>query len=613
MSLITVANVSKYFGAERILDGVSMRLDRGEHIALVGANGAGKSTLLRILAHVEEPDAGSATWARDCLVSYLPQEAEFTETDTLFESMMRVFRPMIEAQERIQSLEERLSAGHDDPGLLEEYGRLQSIVEHTGYDYTARIERVLTGLGLSRETWHEPIAVLSGGQRTRANVGRTLLLDADVLLLDEPTNHLDIPAVEWLESYLKELKAAFVVVAHDRYLLERVTHRTLELSHGKVASYDAPYDRYLEQRAERALRQQREYDAQQEQIAQTEEFIRRYGAGQRYKDARGRQKRLDRMERLQKPPEESTVHLASKGVTRSGEIVLEVRDLAAGYGGKPLVRLTDDVTVRRGDRVALIGPNGSGKTTLLRTLVEALPPVAGTVRWGAKTSIGYYSQTLEQLDDRRIVLEEIQRTQPLGDEDARKYLGQFLFSGEDVFKSIGVLSGGERSRVALAKLMLEDSNVLVLDEPTNHLDIASRDALRTVLARFAGTLLFASHDRYLIDHLAQHLWVVDRGALERYAGTYSEYAGGTARSLDAPRKTAPHGSERTPRSPEERLTALEGEALQVAGRLADGGATLSLAHLTELTERYERLLADLSQVEDEWLRGIRKQLHASSV
>lgn len=611
MSLLTLTDLSKHFGAETILDEVSLRIERDDHIGLVGSNGAGKSTLLRIMAGLEEPDSGTVGPARGLLVAYLAQEPDFVETETLYQVMLGVFRAAIEAQERIRAIEEEMARGGGDT-LIEEYGRLQAIVEHTGYDYRSQIDRVLTGLGFPTESWESPISTMSGGQRTRANLGRTLLQDAELLLLDEPTNHLDIPAVEWLEAYLRDLKRAFVIVAHDRYLLERVTRRTAELSQRHLTTYDAPYGRYLQLRAERIERRQQEYEAQQEHIAKTEEFIRRYGAGQRYKEARGRQKRLDRLERIERPQQEAPVHLALKRPTRSGEIVLELRKLVVGYSERPLIGLPEEVTLRRGDHVALVGPNGSGKTTLLRTLVDALPPLEGTIRWGAKTSVGYYSQTLGQLDERRTVLEEIQLTRPLGEEEGRNFLGQFLFTGDDVFKPIVVLSGGEKSRVALAKLILEESNVLVLDEPTNHLDIASREALQEVLSGFSGTLLFVSHDRYLIDRLAAELWVVRDGAMKRYAGTYSQYAAGHARPLDVDgrRKTTPKGV--PPRSPEARLQALESEAESLARRLAETSVTTSIGQLTELTERYAEVLGGMRDAEDEWLREIRKQLRTSS-
>jgi ATP-binding cassette subfamily F protein 3 len=438
-----------------------------------------------------------------------------------------------------------------------------------------------------------------------------LLEDADLLLLDEPTNHLDVQAVEWLEAYLRDLKRAFVVVAHDRYLLDRVTRRTIELAVGRVTEYDAPYSRYLELKKERVDRLRREYDAQQEHIAKTEEFIRRYGAGQRYKEARGRQRRLDRLDRVERPQEEKSVRLRLSSARRSGEIVLELKRVVAGYPNKPLVRLPDEVVVRRGERIAIIGPNGSGKTTLLRTLVGTLPSLEGEVRWGAKTTTGFHSQSLDQLDERRTALEEVQHSHPMAEEEARSYLGRFLFSGDDVFKRIGMLSGGEKSRVALAKLILEEPNVLVLDEPTNHLDIASRDALESVLEGFHGTLLFVSHDRYIIDSLAQQVWNIRDGRLQRYDGNYSTFVEGRAKSLDF--DSVP-GRERQAEhvAPERQLDQLEEEAVSLAARIAEEGATTSLARLTELMDRYGEVQTTLEEVQQVWVRSVRDQLRESS-
>jgi len=610
MSVIMLSGVTKFYGAELILEDVSFRLERGDHAGLVGVNGAGKSTLLRIIAGLDEPDRGGVGRAQGVKVVYLPQEPEFEDAHTLYEVLLDVFAEALAAQERLRALEGEMSSGRAGAEQVEEYGRLQHYVEHVGYDYRERIERILTGLGFAQSDWYTPVSSLSGGQRTRANLARTLLQDADVLLLDEPTNHLDIPAVEWLESYLRDLKRAFVIVAHDRYLLDRVTMRTLELSFHHVAAYEAPYSRYLELKAEREERRQQEYDAQQRDIAKTEEFIRRYGAGQRYKEARGRQKRLDRLERIERVREEETVSLQLRRPKRSGDIVLETRSVVAGYPDRPLVRLPEHLMLRRGEKAALIGPNGSGKTTLLRTLLGALPPLNGTVHWGSNTSIGYYSQTLAGLDERRTVLEEVQATRAVGEEEARGYLGRFLFSGDEVFKTVSVLSGGEKSRVALAKLILEEPNVLVLDEPTNHLDITSRDALERVLAEFGGTLLFVSHDRYLIDALVEQLWVVEGGRLVRYAGTYSDLAAGRARALDAAQRPArPETSRETP---DTRVRRLEDEAEALAGRLAEGGATIPVAQLAELTERYGELVAELREAQGLWLTGVRGGLRASS-
>src|SRR5579859_3214365 len=612
MSLISVNNVTKHYGADQVLDSVSFRIERGDRVALVGANGSGKSTILRIIAGLDEPDAGAVSRTAGIQIAYLAQDPTFRDEHTLYDAMLEVFSDVIAAQERLRVLEGEMAGGRHDPTVMDEYGRLQHLVEHTGYDYREQIERVLRGLDLPEETWSTPINDLSGGQRTRANLARILLRESDVLLLDEPTNHLDIAAVEWLETYLREQKRAFLIVAHDRYLLDHVSRRTLELSQRHIGDYPAPYSRFLELKAERLLRQRQQYDAQQEHIAKTEDFIRRYGVGQRSREAKGREKRLNRLERIERPQEETTLHLRLGRPERSGDVVLEMTSLLVGYLAKPLVRLPDEIVVRRGEHVAIIGPNGSGKTTLLRTLVGQLRPIEGSVRWGAKTSVGYYSQTLSQLDDRRTALEEIQRVKPMSEEEARTHLGRFLFSGDDVFKTVGVLSGGERSRVALARLILEDPNVLALDEPTNHLDIASQDALQNVLSTFAGTLIFVSHDRYLIDALAQQIWVVQEGRLQRFAGGYTKYAQGEAQPLD--RGTAhPANQGAIPAGqPIERVRQLESELEVLAARLADVGPIATLSQLTDLTDKYASTQAGLEEAQNQWLKSVRQQLRVSS-
>jgi ATP-binding cassette subfamily F protein 3 len=574
----------------------------------VGVNGAGKSTILRMIAGLEEPDGGSLSLTRNTRIAYLPQDPDFGTAETLYDAMLQMFQDVIEAQERLRVLERQLS-DRPSSAVMDEYGELQARVEHAGYDYRERIERVLLGLELDRDLWHVPIENLSGGQRTRANLARTLLQDADLLLLDEPTNHLDIPAVEWLESYLRDLKRTFVIVAHDRYLLDRVTNRTIEVTFGRTDEYDAPYSRYLRLKAERMERQRAEYEAQQEHIARTEEFIRRYGAGQRSKEARGRQKQLNRLERVERPEDEARVHLRLEPARRSGDLVLEARHLVAGYPGNALVSLPEEVVVRRRERVAVVGPNGAGKTTFLRTLIGELPPLAGTIRWGSNTTLGYYSQSLERLDESRTVLEEIQQARPVGEEEGRGYLGRFLFSGDDVFKTVRVLSGGERSRVALARLILEAPNVLILDEPTNHLDIASRDALQSVLSDFGGTVMFVSHDRYLIDSLAQQLWVISGGILTRYSGTYSQYAAGSASPLDR----EPVRKQVEPvRTGARKLPDLEEEVETLASRLSDIGSLGPPAQISELMDRYQAVQQSLQSAQDQWIDDIEEVLRSSS-
>jgi ATP-binding cassette subfamily F protein 3 len=609
MSLLSVADVSKHFGAELVLDTVSFPLERAQHAALVGSNGAGKSTLLRIVAGLEESDSGAVSQTRGTRIAYLPQEPEFDPAQTVYEAMLEDFSEVIAAQERLRALEAGMAGGHT-PGQIGEYGRLQALVEHTGYDYRERIERVLSGLGLGQDVWYTPAGNLSGGQRTRANLARTLLADADLLLLDEPTNHLDIPALEWLETYLRDLKVAFLMVAHDRYLLDRVTQQTFELSHHRLTVYAAPYSRFLELKGERTQRQRLEYDAQQREIARTEEFVRRYGAGQRSKEARGRQKRLDRLARIEQPRGEGTLQLRLGRPARTGDIVLEERALVAGYDQQPLVRMPEHVVVRRGSKIAIIGPNGSGKTTLLSTLTGNLAPVSGELRWGANVSVAYYAQSQAGLRDSRSVLEEIRSVRSMEEEQARTFLGRFLFSQDDSLKKIGVLSGGERSRVALAKLVLAEPNVLVLDEPTNHLDIGSREALRNVLGEFGGTVLFVSHDRYFIDALVDELWVVGDGRVLRYSGNYSDLAAGRLRPLDRTPRSA--GTRQRAESPEGLVLRLEEEAQSLAGRLGQAAPTLALGQLTELSDRYSDVLDALQEAQQAWLADVRRELRAYS-
>ncbi|GAC1507811.1 MAG: ABC-F family ATP-binding cassette domain-containing protein [Chloroflexota bacterium] len=610
MSLLAFAHVTKSYGTQPVLDSASFRIERGDKVALVGANGAGKSTVLRIIAGTESPDGGTVTRTRSIRIAYLPQDPHFVGSDSLYDVMMSEFHEVVEAQERLRILENEM-VGDDTPGHLEEYATLQSIVEHAGYDYRQRLERVLLGLDLSADLWGVAVGKLSGGQRTRANLARTLLQDADILLLDEPTNHLDIPAVEWLESYLQDVRPSFVIVAHDRYLLDRVTRRTLELDHGTVMEYDAPYSRYLELRAERLERQKREYEEQQRHITKTEEFVRRYGAGQRYKEARGRQKQLDRLERVARPQEQDSLGLRLDAPARSGEVVLELRSLLAGYPGHPLVQMPEHVVVRRAERIAIIGSNGSGKTTLLRTFVDGLPPLSGDVRWGSRVSVAYYSQSIAEMPTEGTILEEVRKVGVHSEEDVRGFLGRFLFSGDDVHKKVSILSGGERSRVALAKLILSAPNVLLLDEPTNHLDIGSRDALESVLREFSGTLMFVSHDRYLIDSLAQSLWLVHDGKVTRYHGTYQAYAGGTARPQDWTDSPAPEARS-SRESPELRVRELSAEAEVLAGRLAEAGRTTSLAQLAEMTERYADNTRKLEEAQATWVKAVRERLHSFS-
>ena len=638
MAVITLQHISKSFGGTPVLTGVNLQFERGERVGLVGANGAGKSTVLRLIAGREKPDAGALHVARHLRIGYLPQEANFRSDRTLREAMLAVFHDLREQAARLRELEGRLGEAGSNPAawdtaLLDEYTTLLGrFEERGGYTYEQRVEQVLSGLGFARDLWDQPASVLSGGQRTRARLARLLLEQPDFLLLDEPTNHLDLETTEWLETFLIGWRGGLVVVSHDRYFLDRVTKRTVEVIDGKAESYPAPYSRYLYLRAEHYRRQQKQYEAQQARIAKTEEFIRRYGAGQRSKEARGRQTRLNRLERLEAAPQRETLRgLNLGGVARSGEIVLSTVRLRAGYPGKQLLALPN-VQVQRGQRVALIGPNGCGKSTLLRTLMGELPPLGGSFAWGANVEPGYYAQSHEGLRRNRTVLEEIQEARPMGEEAARGYLGRFLFSGDDAFKKVGDLSGGERSRVALARLTLQRANMLLLDEPTNHLDIASRDALEGVLRDYSGTILFVSHDRYFIDAVATTVWAAEDGAVHVYPGAYSEYLEARAKGLPpqlTPEREAPAAGARrgrTARPPRPAALAptqaVRDEEVAALVRAATGleharhglasrlvrlqGQTLD--GLLELAEEHARAQAALAAEDERLLTALRRAI-----
>jgi len=546
MSILAAYKLTKSYGAQEVFRDVSLQLSAGDHVALVGPNGAGKTTLLKILAGLESPDAGSVAVARGRRVGYLPQEATLSSGQTLYAEALTAFAHLQAMQAELHRLEQAMAqasqTGQDgDPAegrnladLLEQYATLSASFERAGgYTYESETARVLGGLGFSVADFATPVEHLSGGQKTRAALAKLLLAAPDVLLLDEPTNHLDLAATEWLEDYLVHWKGSLVVVAHDRRLLDAVAGKVWELAFGRLEEYPGNYTTYTQLRAERLERRRTEYATQQAFIAKTEDFIRRYGAGQRSKEARGREKRLARLERLARPQDIASLRLRFDLTTglRSGDIVLATKGLVIGYQRESPLFTIPDLVVRRGERVALLGPNGCGKTTFLKTILGEVPPLplplpykerGDQVRLGASLQPGYYAQTHEGLNLEATVLDEVFELLP-NLERARTFLGRFLFSGDDVYKRVGDLSGGERSRVALARLTLERANFLLLDEPTNHLDILSQEVLEDVLGDFNGTLLFVSHDRYFIDALATQLWVVEDGRLVVHAGNYTDY------------------------------------------------------------------------------------------
>ena len=625
MSLAIISDISKSFGGELIFAGVSFRIEHGDRIGLVGPNGAGKSTLLNTIAGRLTPDLGQVSLARNTRLGYLTQMPDFTPGLTLREELTTVFAGLHSLEDEMAMLATAMSAPEalDDPdgyqGLLDRYAALQERFEHAdGYTMESRVQQVLDGLGFTREQQELTATSLSGGQQTRASLGKLLLQDPDILLLDEPTNHLDLAALEWLEEYLLEWKGAILTVAHDRYFLDRIAQRIIEVDQHRIEEYPGNYSIYLTLRGERMELRRKAYEAQQEHIAHTEDFIRRYKAGQRAKEARGRQKQLDRLERVERPYHAPELHFKMRVGYESGEAVLNTNKLEVGYpnGGDETLITVPDLQISRGDRIGLIGPNGSGKTTLLRTIVGDLSALRGSSSNGHSVKVGYYAQTHEGLNASSTVIDEIRSASFLSEEGARTFLGRFQFSGDDVFKSIGVLSGGERSRIALAKLTLAGANFLVLDEPTNHLDLPARQFLETVLADYNGTLLFVSHDRYFIDAVANRVWIVEQGTLRDVEGNYTTYRqriiAQAARAQVAAKVSQRTAQTRTTKDRQttskiRTLAIIEAEVSSAEKQLAEVEALLNgasqvadVTRITELAEEYAAAKATLDALYEEW-------------
>ena len=523
--LFRLSNIFKSYGGTEILKGVSFQVNPSEKIGLVGRNGAGKTTVFRIITGQEAPDEGDLVKINNLKLGLLGQHVDFNAGETVHTAALSAFKEIHDIEAEMRRLERQMESDHS-AAVLERYADLQEAFElGDGFTYAARAEAVLLGLGFYPESWKMDVRTLSGGQKNRLGMARLLLSNADVLLLDEPTNHLDVDAVEWLEGFLHDYEKAYVVISHDRYFLDRTTERVIEMDRGIAVSYKGNYSQYLAERELRREQQQREYENQQALINKTQEFIRRNLEGQKTKQAKSRRTLLARMERIEAvTSERSGGNFGLKQVERTGNNVLTAEDVTIGYGTKVLADKVN-VSLLRGDALGIIGGNGTGKTTLLKTLLGEIPELDGKILWGTRVNIGYYSQNLEGLEDRNEVIQELRRVAPSADNGTlRSFLAKFLFFGEDVFKPVSALSGGEKGRLALAKLIYSQKNVLVLDEPTNHLDIPSRESLENALAEYDGTILTVSHDRFFLDKIVNKILSFESdGSVSCFDGNYTQY------------------------------------------------------------------------------------------
>jgi ATP-binding cassette subfamily F protein 3 len=526
--LFRFSDTYKSYAGTDILKGVTFQVNPGEKVGLVGRNGAGKTTLFKLLMGKEAADEGEVLKASGLKIGLLDQHVHFDSGMTVHDFAISAFQKLNDIEKEMRQLEHEMSTQTDDlEDIFERYGELQHQFEHEGgFEVTAKAESVLLGLNFPQELWTQDTGELSGGQQNRLGLVRLLLSDADVLLLDEPTNHLDINSVEWLEEFLRGYEKAYMVISHDRYFLDRTCTRTLELDEGMAYGSPGNYSEYLAIREERRESQRRAYENQQSMIAKSEDFIRRNLAGQKTKLAKSRRNTLERLERVDAVREDrSGGNFGLKSVERAGGNVLMVEELSVGYDETVLLKDLN-MTIYRGDSLGIIGENGSGKTTLIKTLVGKLRGISGEYRWGSKTDVGYYSQQLEELDPRNEIIWELRRVaaSTATDGEMRGYLAKFLFVGDDVYKLVGDLSGGEKGRLALAKLIYSRHNVLVLDEPTNHLDIPSREALENALVEYDGTLIAISHDRFFLDKIADRILALFKGRrYDLFDGDYSEY------------------------------------------------------------------------------------------
>ncbi len=629
MSLLAVRDLVKSFGGSLIFEDVSFEIQDGELVGIVGPNGSGKSTLCALLLGTEQPDSGEIMMRRGASLGYLAQENRFEADHGAYAEAMTAFADVFRLEEEMRELETRMAEGGDDlERLLARHARLQEDYERAeGWSIHARVEAVLLGLGLERRHLEQPVRQLSGGESSRVALAKLLLREPDFLILDEPTNHLDIAGCEWLEDYLGKHRGACLLVSHDRRFLDRVTSRTLEVAAGGVTDYPAPYSGYEERKAEEFRRAREEFKEQRDFLRRERDFIRKNMGSQRTREAKGRLKRLERMERLEAPTQENLeMRVSVSAGRRLGTEILECRDLTLGYDDAPPLLSHLDLRLEPGDRLGVVGPNGAGKTSLLKAVLGRLEPRAGALEMGKTVEIGYFDQLQAEVDPTISPYDLIAGDQVrMTDLEIRSHLARFLFREEDVHRPAGSFSGGERAKIALARLLLTRPNVLVLDEPTNHLDIPSRKALETLLDEYDGVIITVSHDRYFLDRICNRILWIEKGRHRLAAGRFSAFrdrqlaeAGVAQRRREeeaAERKSrekeerrlqeARRGLERKPRRRplaelEEAIMAAEARREAIHEEMARPEVCRDAALMIRLQEELGDLERSLGELEEEW-------------
>ncbi|HGY9658451.1 TPA: ABC-F family ATP-binding cassette domain-containing protein [Streptococcus pneumoniae] len=528
MIILQANKIERSFAGEVLFDNINLQVDERDRIALVGKNGAGKSTLLKILVGEEEPTSGEINKKKDISLSYLAQDSRFESENTIYDEMLHVFNDLRRTERQLRQMELEMGekSGEDLDKLMSDYDRLsENFRQAGGFTYEADIRAILNGFKFDESMWQMKIAELSGGQNTRLALAKMLLEKPNLLVLDEPTNHLDIETIAWLENYLVNYSGALIIVSHDRYFLDKVATITLDLTKHSLDRYVGNYSRFVELKEQKLVTEAKNYEKQQKEIAALEDFVNRnLVRASTTKRAQSRRKQLEKMERLDKPEAgKKSANMTFQSEKTSGNVVLTVENAAVGYDGEVLSQPIN-LDLRKMNAVAIVGPNGIGKSTFIKSIVDQIPFIKGENRFGANVEVGYYDQTQSKLTPSNTVLDELWNDFKLTPEvEIRNRLGAFLFSGDDVKKSVGMLSGGEKARLLLAKLSMENNNFLILDEPTNHLDIDSKEVLENALIDFDGTLLFVSHDRYFINRVATHVLELSENGSTLYLGDYDYY------------------------------------------------------------------------------------------